>query len=113
MLAPVIIFLGLMANRGQHKSGGHSGHARAPMPWFVLGFIALVGVNSIVTIPAEAKGILVAVTTFMLTMALAAMGLETDIGKLRAKWVRPLALGAAAFIFIAAFSLVLVKLTTT
>jgi uncharacterized membrane protein YadS len=83
------------------------------MPWFVLGFIALVGVNSIVTIPAEAKGILVAVTTFLLTMALAAMGLETDIGKLRAKGMRPLALGAAAFIFIAAFSLVLVKLTTT
>jgi uncharacterized membrane protein YadS len=44
-------------------------------------------------------------------MALAAMGLETDIAKLRAKGVRPLFLGLAAFLFIAGFSLVLVKLS--
>ena len=43
---------------------------------------------------------------------LAAMGLSTDIAKLHAKGLRPLALGAAAFVFIAAFSLMLVKLTT-
>ena len=44
-------------------------------------------------------------------MALAAMGLETDIAKLRAKCLRPLLLGLAAFPFIASFSLMLVKLT--
>jgi uncharacterized membrane protein YadS len=82
------------------------------MPWFVLGFLALVAVNSVVTVPADAKAMIVAITTFLLSMALAAMGLETDIGKLRAKGLRPLALGAAAFLFIAAFSLMLVKLTT-
>jgi uncharacterized membrane protein YadS len=45
-------------------------------------------------------------------MALAAMGLETNIQKLRAKGLRPLLLGAAAFLFIASFSLALVTLTT-
>jgi uncharacterized membrane protein YadS len=37
------------------------------------------------------------------------MGLGTDIGRLRAKGLRPLALGAAAAVFIAAFSLLLVE----
>jgi uncharacterized integral membrane protein (TIGR00698 family) len=109
MLAPTVIALGLIVRR---RSGGHRGAARAPMPWFVLGFIALVAINSVVTVPPEAKAMIVAITTFLLSMALAAMGLETDIGKLRAKGLRPLALGAAAFLFIAAFSLMLVKLTT-
>jgi uncharacterized membrane protein YadS len=42
-------------------------------------------------------------------MALAAMGLETDIGKLSAKGIRPLILGFAAFLFVATFSLGLVE----
>jgi uncharacterized membrane protein YadS len=40
------------------------------------------------------------------------MGLETDIAKLRAKGLKPFALGFAAFAFIAGFSLLLVKITT-
>ena len=54
--------------------------ARAPLPWFVFGFIALIGVNSLGVVPVEAKQVLVPATTFLLTVALAAMGLETDIG---------------------------------
>jgi uncharacterized membrane protein YadS len=38
------------------------------------------------------------------------MGLETDIRKLAAKGLRPLLLGALAFLFIAGFSLMLIKL---
>jgi len=107
LLAPVVITLGLTA-RGSNKSDVSP--ARPPMPWFVLGFVALVGVNSLITIPAEAKIWIVTVTTFLLTIALAAMGLETDIRKLLAKGIRPALLGALAFLFIASFSLVLIKL---
>jgi uncharacterized membrane protein YadS len=42
-------------------------------------------------------------------MALAAMGLETDIRKLARKGLKPLLLGAAAWLFIAGFSLTLIK----
>jgi uncharacterized membrane protein YadS len=80
------------------------------MPWFVLGFVALVGVNSVVSIPAETKIWVAAATTFLLSVALAAMGLETDIRKLTAKGIRPALLGALAFLFIASFSLALIKL---
>jgi uncharacterized membrane protein YadS len=45
-----------------------------------------------------------------LSVALAAMGLETDIRKLTAKGFRPALLGALAFLFIAGFSLTLIKL---
>ena len=110
MLAPVVIALSLAAQQRARSSSATHGGATAPMPWFVLGFIAMVGINSLIDIPVEAKTWIVALTTFLLTMALAAMGLETDIRKLRAKGLRPLFLGLAAFLFIATFSLMLVKL---
>jgi len=111
LLAPVVIALGLMA-RGASKDGPAAGtsSARPPMPWFVLGFVALVGVNSLIAIPAGTKIWIAAATTFLLSVALAAMGLETDIRKLLAKGIRPALLGALAFLFIASFSLALIKL---
>jgi uncharacterized integral membrane protein (TIGR00698 family) len=109
MLAPVVLSLAFLA---RNRAGGHARKASAPVPWFVLGFIAMVALNSVIVIPAEVKGSLVTATAFMLSMALAAMGLDTDIRKLRARGLRPLLLGAAAFLFIAGFSLMLVKLVS-
>jgi uncharacterized integral membrane protein (TIGR00698 family) len=109
MLAPVVIVLGILAARRMNSEDGTRPAPKAPIPWFVLGFLALVGVNSVITVPADAKVVIVAVTTFLLSMALAAMGLETDVAKLRAKGIRPLILGLAAFLFVATFSLSLVE----
>jgi uncharacterized integral membrane protein (TIGR00698 family) len=112
LLAPMVIALGLMAARGGSKdeSAEAGSSARPPMPWFVLGFVALVGFNSLITIAADAKIWIAAATTFLLSVALAAMGLETDIRKLAAKGIRPALLGGLAFLFIASFSLALIKL---
>jgi uncharacterized integral membrane protein (TIGR00698 family) len=113
LLAPMVIAIGLMGARAtKHgKSDAGTSPARPPVPWFVLGFVTLVGVNSLITIPADAKAWMVAATTFLLSIALAAMGLETNIGKMTAKGFRPALLGAVAFLFIAGFSLTLIKLT--
>ena len=111
MLAPLVITLGIIAARRAAHEADKTKRKAPPMPWFVLGFIAMVIVNSVITIPAVPKGWTVVATTFMLSMALAAMGLETDFRKLKAEGLKPLALAAAAWIFIAAFSLALVKLT--
>jgi uncharacterized integral membrane protein (TIGR00698 family) len=110
LLAPMVIAIGLMAARGM-KGGKFAGASspRPPVPWFVLGFVALVGVNSLVIIPHEAKAWIVAATTFLLSVALAAMGLETNLIKLMAKGLRPALLGGFAFLFIASFSLTLIK----
>ncbi|TPM30812.1 YeiH family protein [Mesorhizobium sp. B2-3-4] len=106
MLAPMVVALGLMARRG---ASGQSA-ARPPMPWFVAAFVAVVALNSLVTIPAEVKQAIALATTIMLTMGLAAMGLQADISQLRSRGLRPLALAFCAFLFIGSFSLMLVKL---
>ncbi len=112
LLAPAVIALGLMEARraARCSPAAQASSARPPAPWFVLGFVALVGLNSLITIPAADKIWIAAGTTFLLSVALAAMGLETDIRKLTAKGIRPALLGALAFLFIAGFSLALIKL---
>src|SRR5262249_14143290 len=103
LLAPTAVALGLLAARRRRGRRGAPRQA-PPVPYFVLGFIALVILNSLVAIPAAAKDWIVPGTSFLLSLALAAMGLETDIRKLRAKGLRPLLLGALSWLFIAGFS---------
>lgn len=107
MLAPLVIGLGVLAAR---NAGASDRKAAAPMPWFVLGFIAVMLLNSVITVAPHEKAQIVALTNFLLSMALAAMGLETDFAKLRQEGLKPLALAFCAWVFIASFSLALVKL---
>ncbi|NYZ14062.1 YeiH family protein [Azospirillum sp. RWY-5-1] len=109
MLAPVVLLLGLVA--AQRMGGAGRERASVPVPWFVLGFAALAALNSVVTIPTGVKEAAGLATGFLLSTALAAMGLETDVGKLRAKGLRPLLLGFASALFIAAVGLALVTVT--
>jgi uncharacterized integral membrane protein (TIGR00698 family) len=108
LLAPTVIALGIRARISQALNTARA--VRPPLPWFVLGFVAVVAINSAVAIPAEAKTTIVMSTTVLMSMALAAMGLETDFSKLRAQGFKPALLGAVAFLFIATFSLTLIKL---
>ncbi len=99
MLAPVAITLGVIAlRRAAHATGQSASRAAPPMPWFVLGFVAMVILNSVVTIPAVRKDTIVVGTTFMLSMAPATTGVETDFRKLKGEGLKPLALAAAAWI---------------
>jgi uncharacterized integral membrane protein (TIGR00698 family) len=111
LLAPVVLLLGFAARRGWGRAGeSRGGKAAAPFPWFVIGFIAMIGFNSLDLLPAAEHAMVAPATTFLLSVALAAMGLETDMLKLKAEGLRPLALGAGAWLFIGSFSLLLVKL---
>lgn len=107
MLAPVVLSLALLARRR-----GSEARAKMPMPWFVLGFVALIVVNSVFAIPPAIKSPVGTMTAFGLSVALAAMGLETDVRKLRAKGLRPFLLGLIAFFFISGFSLLLIRAMT-
>lgn len=106
LLAPVVLTLGAITTR---RTPGEAG-GRAPIPWFVFGFLAVIGLNSVIVLAPGTRSLIVTATTFLLAMALAAMGLETDLRKLRAKGFRPLLLGFSAFVFVASFSLLLIKL---
>ncbi|MGZ5928746.1 MAG: YeiH family protein [Rhizomicrobium sp.] len=109
MLAPLVIGLGMIAARKARGEGAKERKA-PPMPWFVLGFVAVMLLNSAITVAPHEKAQIVALTNFLLSMALAAMGLETDFAKLKQEGLKPLMLAACAWIFIAGFSLALVKL---
>lgn len=105
MLAPMVIALGLMARRGSSDTSG----ARPPLPWFVVAFVAVVALNSLIAIPVQVHAAIALAAQVMLTMGLAAMGLQADISQLRSRGLRPLMLAFSAFIFVAGFSLMLVR----
>ena len=105
MLAPLILCLGALARRR-----GQAAEGAAPTPWFVLGFVGVVLLNSALPVPETLRAAIAVCTSFLLTVALAAMGLETDLRRLRAKGARPLLLGALASGFISAVGLGLVLL---
>ena len=111
LLAPMILALGYVRSGNRRTDCVEPCKQQSiPVPWFVLGFVAMMLFNSFDLLPHLEKAYIVQTTTFLLTVALAAMGLETDIRKLRAKGWKPLLLGAGSWLFISAFSLALVEL---
>lgn len=112
MLAPLIIVMGMWWSRrlARHATHGAPVAARAPMPWFVFGFLGMVILGDAVTLDPAMRSGAQLVTQALLSFALAAVGLETDFRKLVAQGWRPLALGAAATLFIGTTTLLLALL---
>jgi uncharacterized integral membrane protein (TIGR00698 family) len=114
LLAPMILVLGhvIAKDRRAIDVGSLEPATRqaVPKPWFVAGFVTMMLFNSLNLIPPADKAYLIQATTFLLTVALAAMGLETDVGKLRAKGGKPLLVGAGSWLFISTFSFCLIEM---
>lgn len=106
LLAPVVFALNIKSRLWARAS---ENAVRPPVPWFVFGFVAVVGINSLIAIPVDARKAIITLTNFLLSIALAAMGLETDVSRLYGKGIRPAILGALALLFIATFSFILIK----
>ena len=67
------------------------------MPGFVLAFLALVVLRTVVSVPAVVLSIDQWAVTILLGGALAALGLKTTIASFRAAGGRPLLLGLGAW----------------
>jgi uncharacterized membrane protein YadS len=104
-VALVVLALGLLA-----CSRTRNGRAQVPMPWFVPGFVALITINSLFPVLTAIRSPVGIMTEFGLSVALAAMGLETDVRKLPAKGLRPFLPGLIAFCLISGFSLLLIRM---
>jgi uncharacterized integral membrane protein (TIGR00698 family) len=84
LLAPVILALGYVRdNRLQTQTETPS--RKLPVPWFVLGFIAMMLINSLDLIPHREKVELVQATTFLLMIALAAIGFSDGHSQIAGK----------------------------
>jgi uncharacterized integral membrane protein (TIGR00698 family) len=112
LLAPLVLTLGWLRFRREGDAAAPAFRWQQIFPLFMVGFMALVALNSVVAIPGHWRGVVAQVTTFLLTMSLGAIGLETSVRDLRHRGIRPMVLTAVAALFIATVSLVLITALT-
>lgn len=102
MLVPVLLFLGWSESR-------RGGQRHMVIPWFALGFVAVVALNSVLTLPAEVRRLLLALDTLLLATAMGALGLETRFAKIKALGPRPLLLAAVLFLWLSVGGYLLIR----
>jgi len=105
MLAPFLLILSAYVQRGRSASPAEKGSDTsrlAGIPWFAFAFIGMVALNSLLPIPAAVAGALLDADTFLLAMAMAALGLTTHLSSVRRAGVRPLLLGGLLFAWLVA-----------
>jgi uncharacterized integral membrane protein (TIGR00698 family) len=105
MIIPIC--LALAALSGARGSGPWWRRATRLVPWFLVGFVLVAALNSAGLIPAAVHAPLRAAATFLITVALTAIGLSTDLGGLRRAGMRPLLLGFALWLAVGTSSLLL------
>ncbi|WP_233863262.1 YeiH family protein [Paraburkholderia adhaesiva] len=103
LLVPVLLVLGVWLNRQARGNGAdHAAHGarKIAVPWFALGFLALVVVNSLHVLPAPATQSINALDTFALTMAMTALGIETRVSQIREAGPRALTTGLILYVWL-------------
>ncbi len=74
-LVPVVVVISLIT----HRSRAESPDRRPLLPWFLVAFVALVIVNSLGWVPADAHSLLTPVSSWCLLTAVAALGVKTSL----------------------------------
>jgi uncharacterized membrane protein YadS len=113
-LAIIPICVGLAAwRRGRVASVNNSPALWRLLPVFLLGFLAAVGVNSAGLVPMHLHPGLSTAAAWMITTALAAVGLSSRLGQIRTAGFRPICLGAILWATVGLSSLALQVVTGT
>jgi uncharacterized integral membrane protein (TIGR00698 family) len=109
-LIPVAVFLSYLISRGIVRHGDSEGGGKGVVtfPFFLLGFIGMVALSSLDFFTPRAVNWIEFFSMFLLTMAMAGMGLETDFRQLLKVGLRPLFLSIFVTGFISILSLVMV-----
>lgn len=97
LLVPVLLILALWVARrsGSGKSGG-----KVSIPWFAIGFLLVICFNSLNLLPAEVVDAINYFDTFLLTMAMAALGAETSFDKFKKAGAKPFILASLLFVWL-------------
>lgn len=116
LLAPVLVIMSFALARTAVKAaaggmkvaaaGGVKGNGETPkrgkitIPWFAFGFLAVIGFNSFDWLPHGVVNGINQMDTFMLTMAMTALGTETSIEKFKKAGAKPFVLATILYIWL-------------
>lgn len=93
LLVPFLVAVGLFFGER-----GKVGEKRSlPIPWFAVMFVVLAGVNSLHIIPVPLVDALRLAGVLLLTVAMASLGVDTNLARMAQAGVKPLLLGAGLF----------------
>ncbi len=104
MLVPYLFLLGMYLAK---KSG--TKREKVPMPWFAILFVAVCGLNSFNIIPETIRSFLIEFDVFLLTMAMFALGVETNFNKIKGLGLKPILLAGLMFLWLVAGGMIFNK----
>ncbi|RUM75396.1 MAG: YeiH family putative sulfate export transporter [Sulfurovum sp.] len=111
MIAPMLIVLGLYLAWSAKKVGGDVDEKiKLVIPWFAVYFIMVAGFNSLHLVPQTIVDIINEVDTFLLTMAMTALGMGTIFSKFKGLGLAPIYTATVMFIWLVSGGFVVTKL---
>lgn len=102
MLVPVLLVIAFFVARSvrQRAEGGLSGKSKITIPWFAVMFLVVIGLNSLSLLPEAVVSSINTLDTFLLTMAMTALGAETSIDKFKKAGAKPFILAALIYVWL-------------
>ena len=110
LILPIVAALAVRRAR-EKRAAGRTIPWRQIVPWFILWFLCAALLNSTGIIPPSWDGAIAALAIFLISVALAAIGLQTELVKLLHAGARPLLLGFALWVAVAVTSLAIQRTT--
>ena len=110
MIAPLLIVLGIYLSVIAKKSGGASEKVKLVIPWFAVYFIGMAGFNSLQIVPQNIVDIINEIDTFLLTMAMTALGMGTIFSKFKGLGLAPIYTAASMFAWLLVGGFIITKL---
>ncbi len=102
MLVPVLLVIAFFVAHSvrQRAEGGRSGKSKITIPWFAVMFLVVIGLNSLSLLPEAVVSSINTLDTFLLTMAMTALGAETSIDKFKKAGAKPFILAALIYVWL-------------
>ncbi len=110
-LAPVLLFFGFIVAKRKNK-GSDAVSSKISIPWFAFGFLAVIGLNSFNLFPPSVIAVINYIDTFLLTMAMTALGMETHFRQFKEAGFKPFLLAGILFLWLVVGGYFVVKLVT-
>lgn len=101
MLAPMLLILGFSLT--QMKSNNLKCQPKLVVPWFAVLFIVMIAFNSLQLLSDSMVSMINTIDTFLLTMAMTALGMGTHVSKFKQSGLRPVLLAAILFLWLLVF----------